>query len=131
LGTTIWVYMDDISSATHTNLKEHTDAVKDVLAVALKYDLYFKPEKCTFRSPSLDYQGVILEKGVTCMDPVKSSGIRDWPTPTKVEDIQSFLRFCKFLSPIYQGICVDHQSPQQTHQEDCQMDMGTNTTTSV
>ena len=63
LGTTIHVYMDNIRIATRTNLLDHTNAVKDVLEVAMNYDLYFKPEKCTFHSPSLDYLGVILEKG--------------------------------------------------------------------
>jgi Reverse transcriptase (RNA-dependent DNA polymerase) len=87
LGMTIHVYMDDIGIATSTNLIDHTEAVKDVLQVALDYDLYFKPKKSTFHSPSLDYLGVILEKGVTHMDPVKISSIKEWPTPTKVKDI--------------------------------------------
>ena len=30
------------------------------------------------------------------MDPVKISGIKDWPTPTKVKDVRSFLNFCNF-----------------------------------
>jgi hypothetical protein len=103
LGTTICVYMDDIGIATRTNLLEHTNTVKDVLKVAMKYDLYFKPKKCTFHSPSLDYLGIILEKGVTHMDPIKISGIKDWPTPTKVKDIQSFLRFCNFYRLFIRG----------------------------
>ena len=71
-GTTIRVYMDDIAIATTTPSKEaHTEAVADVLQVALDHDLYFKLEKCTFGASSIDYLGVILEKGVTHMDPVK------------------------------------------------------------
>jgi hypothetical protein len=69
----------------------------------MNYDCYFKPEKCTFHSPSLDYLGVILEKGVTCMDPIKISGIKDWPTPTKVRDVQSFLGFCNFYHLCIKG----------------------------
>ncbi len=46
LGTTIHVYMDDISIATRTNLDDHIWAVHDVLKVAQLHDLYFKPEKC-------------------------------------------------------------------------------------
>jgi len=64
--------MDDIGIATKTNLMGHVAAVKDVLHVAKEHDLYFKPEKCMFHAPSMDYWGVILEKGVTCMDLVKN-----------------------------------------------------------
>ncbi len=65
LGTTIHIYMDDIGIATCTNLTDHRNAVHDVLKVAQLHDLYFKLEKCLFHSPSMDYLGVILEKGVT------------------------------------------------------------------
>ncbi len=65
LGTTIHVYMDDISIATQTNLDNHKRAVYNVLKVAQLHNLYFKPEKCLFHSPTMDYLGVILEKGVT------------------------------------------------------------------
>ena len=46
---------------------------------------------------------VILERGVTRMDPIKISGIKDWPTPTKVKDVQSFLGFCNFYCAFIQG----------------------------
>jgi hypothetical protein len=75
--------MDDIAVATKTTLSPthaynaHVATVTDVLTVTLEHNLYFKLEKCTFHAPSIDYLGVILEKGVTCMDPVKISGIKD------------------------------------------------------
>jgi len=65
LGTTIRIYMDDIGIATCTNISDHRRAVHDVLKVAQLHDLYFKLEKCLFHSSSMDYLGVILEKGVT------------------------------------------------------------------
>src|SRR5258708_26388958 len=37
------------------------------------------------------------------MDQVKISGIKDWPTPTKVRDIRSFLGFCNFYRAFIQG----------------------------
>jgi hypothetical protein len=93
LGMAICVYMDDIAVATKVSLSPtqshaaHVAAVTDVLQVALENDLYFKPEKCIFHATSIDYLGVILEKGVTRMDPVKISGINDWPTPRTVKDV--------------------------------------------
>ena len=103
LGTTIRVYMDDITIATHTTDHGHTAAVRDVLKLAAEHDLYFKPEKCIFHAPHIDYLGVILEKGVTRMDPVKIAGIKDWPIPTKVKDVRSFLGFCNFYRAFIRG----------------------------
>ena len=60
-------------------------------------------EKCLFHVPSIEYLGVILEKGVTCMDPVKIAGIKNWPMPTKVKDIRSFLGFCNFYRAFIKG----------------------------
>ena len=103
LGTSIRVYMDDIAIATRTCDDDHTAAVTDVLQLAADHDLYFKPEKCVFHAPSIDYLGVILEKGVTRMDPVKIAAIRDWPTPDKVKDVRSFLGFCNFYRAFIRG----------------------------
>jgi hypothetical protein len=61
--------------------------------------LYLKPEKCTWEAPCVDYLGLILEKGVTRMDPAKIKGIASWPTPTTVKQVRSFLGFCNFYRP--------------------------------
>src|SRR6201996_2561601 len=95
--------MDDIAIATRTCDTDHTATVSDVLQLMADHDLYFKPEKCIFHAPRIDYLGVILEKGVTSMDPVKISAIRDWPTPEKVKDVHSFLGFCNFYHTFIRG----------------------------
>jgi hypothetical protein len=102
-GTIIRIYMDDITIATTGTLQDHIDAVHDVLHVAEQNDLYFKLSKCTFHASSIDYLGVIIEKGMTRMDPVKITGIKNWPTPTKVKDVRSFLGFCNFYRPFIRG----------------------------
>jgi hypothetical protein len=50
--------MDDIAIATSRTRKDHINAVHDVLKVAKEHDLYFKPEKCTFHAPSINFLGV-------------------------------------------------------------------------
>ena len=39
---------------------------------------------------------MIIEEGKISMDQVKLSGIRDWPTPTTVKQVRSFLGFGNF-----------------------------------
>ncbi len=99
LGMTIHVYMDDIGIATWTNLADHQCAVHDVLQIAQLHDLYFKPEKCLFHSSSMDYLGVILEKGVTRMDPAKIAGIDTWPIPKNATEVRKALGFFNFYHP--------------------------------
>jgi hypothetical protein len=102
-GTIICIYMDDIAIATSGSREDRIQAVQDILRIAREHDLYFKPEKCIFHAPSIDYLGVIIEKGMTCMDPVKIMGIKNWPIPIKVKDVRSFLGFCNFYRPFIRG----------------------------
>jgi len=88
--------MDDILIATSSMLATHEQAVHNVLLQLKEHDLYLKLEKCVWETPSVDYLGIILEKGVTRMDPIKISGIANWPIPKTVKDVRSFLGFCNF-----------------------------------
>jgi hypothetical protein len=95
LGTEILVYMDDILIASE-NLTGHRAAVHDVLDVLEEHDLYLKPEKCLWEADHVNYLGLILEKGVTRMDPTKVEGVRNWTVPTTKKHVHSFLGFCNF-----------------------------------
>ena len=102
-GTFIQIYMDDIGIATKIpSLHAHIDAVSNVLQVVQEHSLYFKPEKCIFHAPSMEYLGLILERTQTRMDPVKVAGVRDWPTPTMVKGVCSFLGFCNYYRAFVQ-----------------------------
>jgi hypothetical protein len=98
LGTEIIIYMDDILVVS-TSLDGHRAAVHAILNQLEELDLYLKPEKCTWESLQVDYLGLILEKGVTHMDPAKIKGIANWPTPMMVKQVRSFLGFCNFYRP--------------------------------
>jgi hypothetical protein len=103
-GTNIRIYMDDIAVATkNMSLQGHIEAVSDVLQVAQDHSLFFKLSKCLFHAPSIDYLGLVLEKGTTKMDPVKLAGIRDWPIPKTVKDVRSFHGFCNFYHSFIRG----------------------------
>jgi hypothetical protein len=124
-GTIIRIYMDDIAIATTGTIQDHIDAVHDVLRVTEQHDLYFKLSKCTFHASSIDYLGVIIEKGMTRMDPVKIAGIKNWPTPTKVKDVCSFLGFCNFYRPFIRGFAHLARPLNELTRKDAEWSWGT------
>ncbi len=117
-GTAIHVYMDDIGITTQTNMEDHTAAVSDVLQVAVDHNLFFKPEKCTFHTPSMDYLGVILEKGVTRMDPVKIAGIDKWEVPQNITEVRHTVGFFNFYHPFIKGFAHITQPLHQLTKKD-------------
>ena len=95
-------YMDDVLVASR-NKRKHQQATHELLEILAANDLFLKPEKCVWEQPCIDYLGLILEEGVTRMDPAKIAGIATWPMPTSVKQVRSFLGFCNFYRPfIYQ-----------------------------
>ena len=102
MGSEIIVYMDDILIASSASLEHHRSAVHDILDLFAQHNLFVKPEKCVWESQCVDYLGLILERGVTCMDPAKIDGISKWPVPTSVKQVCSFLGFCNFYCPFIQ-----------------------------
>ena len=95
-------YMDDVLVASK-NKEKHQQVTHELLDILEANDLFLKPEKCVWEQPRVDYLGLILEGGITRMEPAKVAGIATWPTPTSVKQVQSFLGFCNFYRPfIYQ-----------------------------
>ncbi len=88
-------YMDDILIFTET-LAEHHHVTQEVLTTLCQHRLFLKPEKCKFEHQEIDYLGLVISKDHVGMDPVKVQGVMDWPIPTKVKEVQSFLRFVNF-----------------------------------
>jgi Reverse transcriptase (RNA-dependent DNA polymerase) len=89
------VYMDDM--AIHTkcrpneteeqHIQRHRSYIKCILDKLLKHNLFLKPEKCTFRQPSIKFLGVWVTQGEVQMDNTKVEKVRNWKTPTNVTEI--------------------------------------------
>lgn len=91
----VFVYMDDILVATETK-EEHEKVLREVLTILRDNKLYLNADKCQFFADKVEYLGLILGSGKLEMDPVKLAGVRDWPTPRSVRDVQAFLGFANF-----------------------------------
>ena len=91
----VLIYMDDILifAPTREKLEQLT---KQVLQRLREADLYLKPKKCEFNKERIEYLGMVIQEGKITMDSVKVKGLRDWPVPTTVKQVQSFLGFGNF-----------------------------------
>ena len=56
-----------------------------------EHHLYAKFSKCDFYKPHIQYLGHIISETGIVVDPEKIKSIKDWPTPTSITDIRSFL----------------------------------------
>jgi hypothetical protein len=87
------IYMDDILIAIAESLDNHKCKVFHVLRKLFLSDLFLKPEKCHFHKKEVEYLGIIVGNRQVKMDPVKVKGITDWPTPTNLKELCSFLGY--------------------------------------
>ena len=91
----VCVYLDDILIFTKT-LSEHWNIMWRVLECLQEHKLYLKLEKCEFEWKQIEYLRVIVSEGQVEMDPVKVSGVAEWPIPQNKKEVQSFVRFINF-----------------------------------
>jgi Reverse transcriptase (RNA-dependent DNA polymerase)/RNase H-like domain found in reverse transcriptase len=87
------IYMDNILIATTGSLTQHYDKVAQILKKLQDNNLFLKPKKCQFHKQEVEYLGIIVGKRQVKMDPIKVKGIMDWPIPTNVSELCSFLGF--------------------------------------
>jgi len=87
--------MDDfvIPAKTEKELEERTIRF---LKIAEKHNLCFKWSKCDFNATEIPILGVRVGNGEVQMEEEKVKAIKEWKTPTKVKDVESFLGFANF-----------------------------------
>jgi len=89
------VYLDDILIFTRTE-EEHVKAIGRVLQILQEHKLFFRPEKCEFCKERIKYLGLVISENEVSMDPVKVTGVQEWPTLENKTDVQAFLGFVNF-----------------------------------
>jgi len=95
-------YMDDfvILAKTIEELEERTIRF---LKIAEKHNLCFKRSKYNFNMEEIPILGVIVGKGQVKMEQEKIKAVKEWKTPTKIKNVESFLRFTNFYQQFIQN----------------------------
>ncbi|XP_024146840.2 uncharacterized protein LOC112157953 [Oryzias melastigma] len=89
------VYLDDIIVFGKT-LEEHEQRLLKVLDRLEEYGLKVSIDKCQFCQSQVKYVGhIVSEKGIAT-DPEKVAAVKNWPEPTDLKSLRSFLGFCGY-----------------------------------
>ena len=102
LDKCVIVYLDDILVYSKTE-SEHIKHLKQVLELLRKNHLFAKISKCAFLKNSVEFLGhIVLSKGLA-VDPHKIDAVRQWPIPTNLHKLRSFLGLAAYYCQFVQG----------------------------
>jgi hypothetical protein len=102
------VYLDDILIYTHSDdIAVHWRAVCAVLGSLRSAGLFVNLKKCTFAAAEVHFLGFIITTIGTRADPARVSTITDWPAPTSIKELQSFLGFANFYRRFIAGYAAE------------------------
>ncbi|CCO30490.1 Retrotransposable element Tf2 155 kDa protein type 1 [Rhizoctonia solani AG-1 IB] len=96
LDVYVIIYLDDILIFSK-NEAEHEFHVHEVLHRLETAQLFCKGSKCEFHRTRVEYLGIIVSDQGFSLDKLKIQAVQEWPTPTTVKQVQSFLGFANFL----------------------------------
>ena len=89
------IFMDDV--IVHGKTREELTAhVSEFLQKCQDEDLRLKIAKSTFETQEIDFLGYKVKYGQYSPCPIKTAAIKDWPTPTNLKELRSFIGFCNF-----------------------------------
>jgi hypothetical protein len=96
------IYLDDILIYSKTK-EEHLQHVRIILETLRKHKLYAKINKCELVRTSVEYTGHFISAQGISVDPRKITTIQQWPAPTNVSELRSFLGLASYYRKFVQG----------------------------
>ena len=89
------IFLDDILVYSKT-FEEHVERLQHVFDKIREVGMKLSAKKCNFCQPQVKYLGhVVSAKGVST-DPDKTAKVSNWPTPTNVDEVRSFVGFAGY-----------------------------------
>lgn len=125
------VFLDDILLFSKT-FKEHLERVDIVLKRLQDTGLKVKLEKCHFLQQKVKFLGHQISAEGIETDPGKIVSVKEWPVPTTLKELRSFLGFCGYYrrfvehfshiaSPLHDlvNFCLNSGPPSKVNQWMC------------
>lgn len=92
---TVLLYLDDVIIYSKS-YEDHLKHLAEVFQVLIKHGLKVKPSKCHLLKPQVNYLGHVVSSEGVMPDPEKIAVVENWPTPTTVKEVRSFLGFAGY-----------------------------------
>ncbi|EYC35032.1 hypothetical protein Y032_1180g3735 [Ancylostoma ceylanicum] len=98
----VFVYIDDILIATET-AERHNEILEMVFRAFRKANLKLKPQKCEFFKRKVHFLGHIIDDSGVSTDPDKISKIKEYPAPSNVNELRTFLGMAAYYRKFILG----------------------------
>jgi len=112
-------FTDDILVYSKTK-EDHMEHLRTVLSTLANHKLYAKLKKCDFWMEKVQFLGHVISAEGISVDLAKIATVVEWPRPTNITKVQSFLGitgyyqrfvqdFSKIATPLTQLLRKDHK----------------------
>jgi len=78
------------------NMKELEERTVQFLKIVERHNLCFKRFNRDFNLEEIPILGVVVGRGQVQMETDKVKAVKEWKTPTKIKEVESFLEFANF-----------------------------------
>jgi hypothetical protein len=98
----VQVFIDDILIYSRM-MEEHDEHLRLVLQCLREHKLYGKLSKCSFYQSKIHYLGHVISGEGIVVDPAKVEAIMEWPMPTNVPEVCSFMGLAGYYRWFVEG----------------------------
>ncbi|EYC44211.1 hypothetical protein Y032_0468g2007 [Ancylostoma ceylanicum] len=100
-GSEVFCYIDDIIICTHTR-ERHLELLREICQRMRDAGLKLKAQKCVLLQTQVSFLGHLIDANGLHMDPRKVEVIKNYPTPTNIKQLRTFLGMASF----YRKFCL-------------------------